>query len=191
MSLYSISLFLHIVAVLALFSVIGVEMAGFVQLRRAATTAGVREWMAVLSTLGRIARPAAITIVATGIYLAVTRWGNHAWISLGLLGLVLIAVIGGGVTGRRVQAIGKGLPAGDGPISETLAGRLHDPVLRTSVWVRVALLLGIVFDMSVKPGTVGALAAIGVALALGVVVGVAGRGGERRSVPAGRYEAQL
>ncbi|HEX6533568.1 MAG TPA: hypothetical protein VF041_03170 [Gemmatimonadaceae bacterium] len=190
MSVFSVLVFLHVVGALALFAGIAMEGAGLAYLRRATTTARMREWVGFSRLLGRIARPAVITIFVTGIYLAVTRWGHQAWIGLGFLGLVAIGVLGSAVTRRRVGAIEKALPAGDGPIPSALRGHLLDPVLRMSLYVRAALVLGIVFVMSVKPGTVGALVAMGVALALGVVLGRAGRSGDARGLATGRFEAE-
>ncbi|HEX7942970.1 MAG TPA: hypothetical protein VF488_14250 [Gemmatimonadaceae bacterium] len=187
--MYSVSVFLHIVGALALFAGLGLEQAGLVNIRRASTSAQLREWVTLLSVLRRVQSPAALLIVATGFHLVATRWGHHAWIGLGLLGVVLMGVLGAVVTGRRVDAIRKAVPAGDGPIPAALRQRVHDPVLRTSASLRVALGLGIVFDMSVKPGTAGAFAAMGVALALGAVASVAGGFGGRHAVPTGEYGA--
>lgn len=170
MSLYSVLVFLHVVGALGLFSSIALEQASLVNLRRASTRAQVRDWVATLRVLRRVDGPAGLVILATGIYFVATRWGHHAWIGLALLGMVAMAALGAGVTGRRVNAIAKVLPAADGPIPTSLRQRLRDPVLRTSASLRAALGLGIVFNMSVKPATAGAFAAMGVALALGAVV---------------------
>src|SRR5438309_314415 len=58
-----------------------------------------------------------------------------------------------------------------GTISAGLRQQLHDPVLVLSAWVRTALGLGVIFVMAIKPGAAGSLTALGVALALGLVVG--------------------
>ena len=186
MSVYSLLVFLHIVGALGLFAGLGLEQAGLLNLRRASTNVQVREWVSLLGALRRIESPAALLIVTSGFYLVATRWGHHAWIGLGLLGLVLMAVLGAVVTGRRVTRIRQALPAEDGPIEEALRQRLRDPALRTSAALRAALAVGIVFSMSVKPGTVGAFTAMGVAMALGLAVASAGRIGGRAT--AGQYD---
>lgn len=188
MSLYSVSVFLHVVGALALFAGIGLEQASLRNLSRASTSAQAREWVTLLRGRRRVEGPAALIIVATGVYLVATRWGYHAWIGLGLLGLVLMAVLGAALTGRRISAIAQALPADDGPIPTALRERLRDPLLRTTATLRAALALGIVFNMTVKPGTAGAFAAIGVALALGAAV--AGWTGIRHAVPTGQYGAE-
>jgi hypothetical protein len=61
------------------------------------------------------------------------------------------------------------MPAGDGPLPSTLRERFNDSALGTSASVRVALALGIVFNMSVKPAAGGAVAALVVAAGLGLL----------------------
>jgi hypothetical protein len=181
-SLYSISVFLHIVGALGLFAGLALEQASLVNLRRASSVAQAREWASVLGSRRRVEGPSALVLVATGLYLMSTRWGHQPWIGLGLLGLVLIAVLGIALTGRRAKALARAIPAGDGALPASFARRLDDPVLRVSASLRIALALGIVFDMSAKPGTLGALAAMGVALALGGAVALSGWGSARGAV---------
>ena len=78
------------------------------------------------------------------------------------------AALGGAIGGRRVPGIVRELPTASGPVSETLRRRLADPALTLSLWVRTSLFLGIVFLMSNRPSWGGALAAMGVAVLLGV-----------------------
>jgi hypothetical protein len=190
---YSVSVFLHIVGALGLFAGIALEQASLLGLRRARTVAQAREWAGLLRARQRLEGPAALLVLATGVYMVATRWGHHAWIGLGLLGMVLMAALGAGLTARRAGAIARAIegeiagavPLGGGPLPPALRRQLHDPLLRASASLRTALALGIVFDMTVKPGTGGALAALGVALALGAVAAVARWGGGRDGVPVG------
>jgi hypothetical protein len=167
-SVYSISLFLHIVGALGLFAAFGLEWASLNGLRRATVAGQAREWARLLGAPRFVGGPAALTLLVTGIHLSATRWGPQGWIVVGLAGMVVIAVLGAAVSGRRAGAIARTLPAGDGPISAALGQLLHDPVLRLSLALRTSLFLGVVFLMSTKPGTAGALAAMGVALLLGL-----------------------
>lgn len=167
--MYSILLFLHIVGALGLFASLAIEQAGLLNLRRAQTNTQAREWLSLLHVLQRIQGPSALVLVATGLYLMATRWPHQAWAGLGLVGMVLMAIIGAVVTGRRMKAIGRALPASDGQLPAALRARLDDSALGTSASVRVALALGIVFNMSVKPATAGAVAALVVAAGLGLL----------------------
>ncbi len=179
MSMYSVLVFLHIVGALGLFASIAIEQASLARLRRASTGAQVREWLGVIRGLGRLHGPAGLLLLSTGFYFVATRWGHQAWIGLAIPGMLLMAVLGAAVTGRRVKAIATELAASAGPIPPGLRHRLDDPELRLSVSIRAALGLGIVFNMAVKPAAGAALAAMGVALVIGALTAM------RRVSPAG------
>jgi len=177
--MYAISLFLHIVGALGIFASLAVEQASLANLRRASTTGQAREWLSLLRALQRIQAPSALTLLVTGLYMMTVSWRHQTWAGLGLAGMVLMAIVGATVTGRRMKAIGRSMVAGDGPIPAVLRERFEDPALRMSASVRVALALGIVFNMSVKPATGGAVAALVIAAALGVLAAQVSRGASR------------
>src|SRR6266566_2015945 len=164
MSLYAIAVFLHIVGALGLFAALGLEWASLLNLRRAAAAGQAREWARVLASLRIVGTPAVLTVLVTGIYLTATRWGSQGWIGVGFGGLVLIAVLGATLTGRRAGAIVRAVAPEAGAVSAALA-------------------LGIVFIMSTKPSGAGALTAMGVALGLGLAAGLPAWGRGRRAAP--------
>ena len=175
MSVYALSLFLHIVGALGLCTVLGLEWASLYGLRRATAAGQVREWTRLLGASRFLGGPAALIVVITGIHLSATRWGPQGWIVVALAGMVVIAGLGAGVSGRRAGAIARTVAAEDGPISAALGQRLHDPTLALSLWIRTALFLGIVFLMTTKPSAGGALTVIAVALVLGLVAALPAR----------------
>lgn len=176
MSVYSVSLFLHIVGALGLFAVLAVEWAGLAQLRRAAGVAQARESVRLLAGPRVVGGPASLLILLTGIHLTATRWGPRGWIVMGLAGMVVIAVLSIAVSGRRTTAIARGLPTGDGPIPPAVRQRLQDPVLPLALRVRTALFLGVVFLMATEPGTGVSLAALAMAVIVGMAATLAQRG---------------
>lgn len=171
--MYAISLFLHIVGALGIFAGLALEQAGLFNLHRASTPGQARESLSLFRVLQRIQGPSALLLLATGLYMMATRWRGQAWAGLGLVGMVVMAIIGAVVTGRRMKAIGRALPHDDGPLPAALRERFDDPALRMSASLRLALALGIVFNMSVKPGTWGASVALAIALGFGAVVAMA------------------
>lgn len=177
--MYSISLFLHIVGALGLFASLAFEQAALVNLRRASTLAQAREWLSLLRGLQRIQAPSALALLVTGVYMMITSWRHQVWAESGLVGMVLMAIIGVLVTARRMKVIGPAVAAGDGPLPAAIRGRLADSALRMSASVRVALALGIVFNMSVKPQAAGAVAALVIAAALGILAARVNRGPSR------------
>ena len=184
MSAYSIALFLHLVGVLALFAGIALEQTGLRQLRNARSLAQVREWMTLLRGLRRIDAPAALTILVSGGYLAEHGAGHHAWVAAGIVGMVLMAVLGAAVGRPRFLAIARVLPEYDGPVSPSLRARIENPVLRASAAMRALIGIAVVFDMTVKPATAGAVIALVAALVVGAGISL-GRGmSARRAIAA-------
>jgi hypothetical protein len=168
MTLYSIALFLHIVGALGLFVALGLEWVSLLYLRRAATIEQAREWLSVLGLL-RWIMPASLGIILlAGIYMTATTWGGAAWIGVAMAAMILLAVLGMGLTGPRMAAIGRVVAAESGALSLAFRQRLQDPLLWTSSQTRLAIALGIVFIMTIKPGLTGALLTIGVAAILGL-----------------------
>jgi hypothetical protein len=188
MSVYSIAVFLHILGALGIFAAIGLDWAGLSNLRRATQAAQVREWVRLLAAPRALGGPAALLVLVSGIYLSASRWGPQGWILMALAGMVVVGALGGAIGGRRIGAIMRALPAESGPVSITLRGHLDDPALTLSLRVRTALLLGIVFLMSTRPGWGGSLAAMGAALVLGVAAAMPGFGGSRRAAQVARGE---
>ena len=168
MSVYAMSLFLHVVGAVGLGTVLGLEWASLYGLRRATAAGQVREWTRLLGASRFLGGPAALIVVITGIHLSATRWGPQGWIVVSLAGLVVIALLGAAVSGRRAGAIARTAAAEDGPVSAALGQRLHDPALALSLWIRTALFLGIVFLMTTKPSAATAFIVMAIALVLGM-----------------------
>ncbi len=167
-SLYSVALFLHIVGALGLFIAIGLEWTSLLNLRRAATAEQAREWLKIFTSLRRIYPIAWLAILIPGFYMAATVWRGVAWITVSLAAVILIAALGAAVNIRRMGPIGQAAAVETGQLSADLRHRLADPLLWASLRIRTAIALGIVFLMTTKPGLVGALISMGVAVLLGL-----------------------
>src|SRR2546429_6976338 len=129
MSVYAIAVFLHIVGALGLFAALALEWASLYNLRRVPTAGQAREWTKLLSALRFVGGPSTLTILVTGIYMMATRWGGQGWIGAGLAGLVLIAVVGGALGGRRSAAIARTVAGETGAISAGPRPQLPAPAL--------------------------------------------------------------
>ena len=169
--MYSISLFLHIVGALAIFAGLAVEQAALFNLRRSTTTTQARDALSPMKAL-RFMGPSALLLLVTGVYMMVARWSNQAWAGLGIVGMVVIAIVGATGSGRRLKPLTQALLGenSSGSLSAAVRDRIDDSALRTSAWVRLAVALGIVFDMSVKPAAGPAVIVLVVASVLGLVV---------------------
>lgn len=173
--MYTYVVFLHVVGAAGLFAALGLEWAGLRSLRRSTHAGQAREWAGLLRSTPAVAVPAVLALLVTGVYLGTTRWGDAAWVILGLVGLVLLVIVGAAVTTRRANALAAALAgADDGPMGADLRRRAHDAALWRSASLKTTLAFGITFNMCVKPATAGACVAMGVALALGAVLGFPG-----------------
>jgi hypothetical protein len=168
--MYAIVVFLHVVGALGLFVGIGLEQVSLARLRQVSTTNQASDWLGVLSNLRRVDAPSGLLILLSGFYMVVARWGMDAWIGLALIGMLLMAVLSIAVTGRRANALKAALVTSATVTASGGHAGLSDPVMRAAASVRAAIALGIVFNMTVKPAALGALAAIGLSLAAGTVV---------------------
>ena len=107
-----------------------------------------RAALADLGSARRLGGPAMLLLLVSGFWLATAYWHwQGAWMRLGLLGLVTIGAIGGLMTDRAVRRLGPHL---NGPGLDA-ALRQADPWVRRSFLIRAALLVAVVYFMTVKP----------------------------------------
>ncbi len=170
--LYPLVLFLHILGAFGLIAAITLEAIGLRGLRRAVRSEDALMWLAISRGLVLRLAPASLgLILVTGLYMTATTWGPKGWILIALASLVLLAVVGALGTGIRIARIGPAVGRANGALTDELKAALRDPILVTSIRTRVALVLGIVFLMTVKPSSVASLVVIAVAAAVGLLAG--------------------
>ena len=146
MTLYDIALFAHIVGALTVFVLLTIEGLGL-------------RFGFPYAPMNRVLGPvSALLILVPGLYMMATQWGWAGWVVTGITSYVLIAVIGA-YTGISV-----------------MRGRMPGRIALVSWLARVGMALGVVFDMTVKPGVLISAAAV----LVGVVAGVAVAAGVRR-----------
>ena len=130
MTFYSIALFLHIVGAVLLFVLLTVEG---VTMRQGTTGARFNRVFGPIS---------ALLILVPGLYMVAAGAGWSAWVGVGVVSWVLIALIGA-ITGISV-----------------LRGRMSPRSAAVSWSVRVGMAVAIVFVMTVKPGLLVSLIAV-------------------------------
>lgn len=170
MSDYTVVKFLHVTGAIGYFVALGILLFGVMALRRARRVEQVR----VLTDLLRWANPlfsiSILVILAAGLYMTLTVWSFQiGWIDVALVSLLIIASVAGTLVQSRLGPIGRlAREAQDGPLSEALLTRIHDPILFATPQMATALLLGIVFLMTNKPPLAMALLVMAIALILGL-----------------------
>jgi hypothetical protein len=150
MTIFSGMLSLHIVAALGIFSALSLEALMLFHLRRAGSARESRVWIDLVPGLPAIFGGSAVVVLLTGAYLtARTATWPQAWLKIAIGALVLMAPFGA-VSGRRMRTI-RSLSASEHGNQAELIRKLQDPVLKFSLSVRMALVLGIVLLMTAKP----------------------------------------
>jgi hypothetical protein len=169
MTLYFAARLLHVFGAFGLFVALGVEWAGLFHLSRSRSADDVRRSLEALG-LGRKIGPAAlVSTLAAGMYMAtVAEAWALGWTRVAMGSIVLVALVGGLVTGRRTAALDRLASSGEhSPFA--LRARIDDPWLWSSLLARAGILAGVVVLMATKPGIAGSLVTITVALAAGLV----------------------
>lgn len=176
MTFFSVVLFLHVVSALSMFAALAVEAVALNRMRRALTAEEARRWLDFASGRPAIVIGSALVLFLSGGYMAgqLSVW-TLAWPKAAAQGLLLVAVLGA-ITGRRMRAIQRSVEDGSGI---ELSRRLHDPLLKISLCVRIAIVLGIVFLMTAQPGLIESVGAI--AIPAGLALGWASLSGGRRT----------
>lgn len=168
MNIYSVMLFLHIAGALGSFVTLGLEWTSLHQIKNAVTSEQVRAWISIFNGTRRFGMVSMVTIVAAGIYLMASAWGSQAWIIVTLGAMVLMVVLINTFTRPRTLAIARAVTDGREEMPPIVRSLANDPLLWISIQTRVAISLGIVFLMTVKPGVGGSLITIVVSIVMGL-----------------------
>jgi hypothetical protein len=170
MMVYPFVIFVHVLGAVALFAAIAIEAVSIGRLQRASTPADVRVWMGLLTSRGRLGPIAMLTTLASGMWMMAVSWGPEPWIVTAFAGLVGMAMTGV-VTARRMRRLRVAVAAETGPeLSEVFRVVQSSPALTASVRLRIAMGVGILGLMTVKPPDAPTASLI---LAVAVVAGVA------------------
>jgi hypothetical protein len=168
MTIYSAVLFIHVVSAIGLFIALAAEGAIVFRIRSARSVEQARFLIRAFQSLRIVAIPSFLGILVGGLYLA-SKWGRGTfWIPFALGATLLIMVIGGILTGRRIARLKKLLSSAENDMSiEALSAMTKDDALLLSHGLRMGLGLGIVFLMTAKPDLVGSLGGLATGCAAG------------------------
>jgi predicted integral membrane protein DUF2269 len=172
MTLYIAARVIHIVGALGMFTALGVDLAGMAALTTARTSDQARRALAVYRINSVLGPPTLALILIPGLYMA-TMWGWPSWARMAMLVLVTVMALGGAVSGRRMSALAKTLPAESGAgalLPPDIQRDVRDPMLRSSLIVRAFLVLSIVMLMTMKPALGVSLVVVSVAIVAGVAL---------------------
>ena len=168
MTFYSLVLFVHVTAALALFAALTFEVLSLFHLRRASTLTEVHLWLDPVPRLPLAAMGSLLVVFFSGIYLTIRLSAfGEAWPKVTIAAVLFVAPIAA-ITGRRMRAIRRACATATAIDSE-LRGRLQDPFLKVSLGIRIAVILGIVLLMGAKPELPESAGTVGASLVLGLL----------------------
>ncbi|GAC1306838.1 MAG: hypothetical protein NVSMB27_45050 [Ktedonobacteraceae bacterium] len=187
---YTIALFLHVLGAIGLFVAMSLYLVSVVHVRQAQTVEQVRDWISLAAKAGPGIGGSSLILLAPAIYMVLTVWGfGTPWVLASLIVFVLQWVLGSAIGGRHAATVLQAAKAAPlGPVPPALREQISSPALWLGEVIRIALLVGVVFLMTNKPGLAGTLIALGGALVLGLIcallLGRIGPSRQRGEVPA-------
>ena len=192
MNTYHYVLYGHLLALLLGIGAGSVLLVCLFQLRAARMVEQAVPWGIVSGKVAKLFPVAIVGLFGTGAYMTsdVWTWGT-GWIDVAIAGLVVLGVPGGGIAEHTAKKLEAAMRAnGPGP----LGAEARRMTLHPGLWVvelsNLGLVLGIVWDMTEKPGFGGSLAAMLAGYAVGAVLALLiTRSAQEELAPAGEPTA--
>jgi protein-S-isoprenylcysteine O-methyltransferase Ste14 len=159
---YHVVLYLHLLALFVGIGAGSVLLVCLFQLRNAQTLEEAAPWGRVAGKTGRAFPIAILGLFGTGAYMTSDVWTwSTSWIEVSIAGLVVLALQGPLVAERTAKKLGRALQAnGPGPLREDARRMTRHPGLWVSEFSNFGVVFGVVWNMTQKPGTGAAVAAV-------------------------------
>jgi hypothetical protein len=169
---YHVVLYLHFLSVFIGLGAASVLMACLFRLRASQTLADAAPWGMMAGKIGRAFPVAVLGLFATGAYMTSDLWSwSTGWIDVSIVGLAIVAVQGPLIAERTGHKLGAALMAnGPGPLGDEARRMTRHPGLWVVEFTNVALVLGIVWNMTQKPSTASAILTLVIAYAVGLAI---------------------
>jgi hypothetical protein len=168
MNSYSLLIFVHVLAATGLFVAMAIEGVSLGRLSQARTSEEAQESLRSLALPARVGPIAMLTAVASGVWMMAVAWSDEPWMRSALGAVIAMGAVGGIVTNRRVRQLRTVLAAGGSHVD--VARRTSMRALAASLRVRVALGVGILALMTLKPGLAGSLLIVAASAAGGLLL---------------------
>ncbi len=175
MTRYALLVFVHVLGAVGIFAALAVEAVSLGRLRRADKPADVCVWTSGLALPRRLGPVAMMTTLASGIWMMAVAWGHQPWLVDALIGLVAMAAAGV-VTLRRGRQLRLALVTETASeLSDTFQSVQsgHGAALTASLRLRIAIGIGILALMTVKPDATGSWIVLSTMAAAGLIAGIA------------------
>jgi hypothetical protein len=170
MDTYELMLFLHIVSLGVGIGAASLLAASLFRLRAAETLADAAPWGALAGSTEKLFPIAVVGLYATGAYMTSDVWTwSTGWIVVSIVAFAVVALQGPLVGARAGHKLKAGLLAnGPGPLGPAARALTRQPALWIAEFSNIGIVLGILWNMTNKPGTGEAIAAVVIGYAAGV-----------------------
>jgi hypothetical protein len=174
MDTYHVVLYGHFLALLVGIGAATIIAACLFQLRAAQTVADAAPWGMLAVETEKVFPIAIFGLFGTGAYMTSDVWTwSTRWIDVAIAVLVLLTVLGAGVAGRRAHMLKHALMEnGPGPLGEKARKLTCDPALWILSFANPGMVLGVIWNMTQKPGLGGSIAAVAGGFAVGAALGL-------------------
>jgi len=169
MNLYSLFIFLHIVGAVGLFLGLGMEGTIYNFFKRADTTKQAMNLSGSLLLLRITFSVSTVLLLLSGIYMVIELWGWVPWVIIGLI-LVVILSGSGSMTGKKIAGVLMSLSKTDELLPADFTQKLSLPFLIKSFKIKILLVIGTIFIMTMKADWVISIVTIIAAFIIGLLI---------------------
>jgi len=170
---YHVVLYIHLLSLFVGVGAASVLIVCLFQLRGAAELNDAIPWGRVAGEIGRPFGIAILGLFASGAYMTSDVWTwSTGWIVVGIVALVVLGLQGPLIAERSGKKLEQALRAnGPGPLGDEARRMTRYWGLWVIEFSSTGLVLGVVWDMTTKPGTGGAIAAAVIGYGVGAGAG--------------------
>jgi hypothetical protein len=172
---YHYVLYVHLLSLFVGIGAAAVLLGCLIQLRAARTLEQAVPWGMMAGKVGKFFPVAILGLFASGLYMTTETsfpWSmSTGWVDVGIAVLVVLFAQGAGVAERTGHKLGAALQAnGPGPLGPEARRMALHPGLWVVEFTNIGMVLGVVWNMTQKPGLGGSIASVLVGYAVGAAL---------------------
>ena len=173
MDTYHVVLYIHLLSLFVGIGAASVLVVCLFQLRDARELTDAIPWGRAAGKIGRLFPVAILGLLGSGAYMTSDIWTwSSGWIVVGIVALVVLAVQGPVIAERSGKKLERALiENGPGPLGEHARRMTRYWGLWVIEFSAIGLVLGVVWNMTTKPGTWTSIAAAVIGYAAGAGLG--------------------